>query len=84
MHQASRSSSRSPSDAADDGGSEGFTLAEVKVLVAFLETSRDLAVVEDVLVLVLNLLSRKALISSLVQHTYALGGCYVFLGLLSR
>eukprot|EP00271_Cylindrocystis_brebissonii_P011984 TRINITY_DN3000_c2_g1_i1.p1 TRINITY_DN3000_c2_g1~~TRINITY_DN3000_c2_g1_i1.p1 ORF type:complete len:2905 (-),score=592.76 TRINITY_DN3000_c2_g1_i1:326-8950(-) len=63
---------------------DGLTLADVKATVALLETGKDAAVLVDVLSLLLRLLGRKQRAVSLVDHVYSLGGCSIFLGLLSR
>lgn len=63
---------------------EEFEANEVKGFVAFLETSKDPAIVEEVLTFMMELLTKKSRLASFEQHVYTLGGCQVFLGLLEK
>jgi hypothetical protein len=63
----------------------GPSLAEVRALVCFLEKSRDTAVVEDVLKMVVPCVQNsKPFASALGEHVAALGGPQLFLPLLVR
>lgn len=63
---------------------KGFLVGEVKALVSYIETCKDEAACGDVVGMVLGLLGRKVRLASLVQHTFALGGCSAFLSLLHK
>ncbi|GJP81202.1 hypothetical protein CLOP_g11369 [Closterium sp. NIES-67] len=63
---------------------DGFSLADVRAVAAFLEGSKDASSVRDVLLALLSLLSRPALLTSFTTHVYSLTGCHLFLNLLAR
>ncbi|XP_057532553.1 BEACH domain-containing protein B isoform X2 [Amaranthus tricolor] len=57
---------------------------DVKALIAFFETSQDMACVEDVLHMVIRAISQKSLMASFVEQVNSIGGCHVFINLLQR
>lgn len=59
-------------------------LSDMKALIAFVETSEDVDCLEDVLHMILGLLSHKQFILKFVEHVFTLGGCHVFVNLLKR
>ncbi|KAH9329817.1 hypothetical protein KI387_001925, partial [Taxus chinensis] len=58
--------------------------SDVKSLAAFLDKSEDPKCIEDVLHMVLRLLSHKPFLSTFLEHIRGLGGCQIFLNLLNR
>lgn len=58
--------------------------SDITALIAFFETSQDIACVEDVLHMILRALSQKSLLVSIVEQVNAVGGCHVFVNLLQR
>ena len=61
-----------------------ISVKDVKALVSFFERSLDLACIEDLLHMVIRLLSQKTLLSSFLEHVDFLGGCEIFTNLLQR
>lgn len=60
------------------------SISDVIALAAFLNKSDDLLCVEDVLHMVLRLLSHKHFLTIFLEHIHALGGCQIFINLLKR
>uniref|UniRef100_A0A7N0VH18 BEACH domain-containing protein B n=1 Tax=Kalanchoe fedtschenkoi TaxID=63787 RepID=A0A7N0VH18_KALFE len=58
--------------------------SDVKALIAFFESSQDMACVEDVLHMVIRAISQKQVLASFLEQVNVLGGCHVFLNLLQR
>lgn len=58
--------------------------SDVKALIAFFETSQDMACVEDVLHMVIRAISQKSLMAAFVEQVNSIGGCHVFINLLQR
>lgn len=59
-------------------------MADVKALVAFFETSLDMACIEDVLHMVIRAVSEKTLLASFLEQVNLIGGCHIFINLLQR
>jgi hypothetical protein len=59
-------------------------MSDVKAIIAFLERTEDPVCLEDVLNMLLRLLSRKEFAVVFVEDIQILGGCQLFLGLLER
>lgn len=58
--------------------------SDIKALIAFFETSQDMACVEDVLHMIIRAISQKSLLASFVEQVDSIGGCHVFINLLQR
>ncbi|XP_057837661.2 BEACH domain-containing protein B isoform X1 [Cryptomeria japonica] len=58
--------------------------SDVKALAAFLDKSEDSKCTEDVLHMVLRLLSHKPFFSAFLEHVHVLGGSQIFLNILKR
>lgn len=58
--------------------------ADVKALVAFFESSQDMACIEDVLHMVIRAISQKSLLASFLDQVNVIGGCHFFVNLLNR
>ncbi|KNA15279.1 hypothetical protein SOVF_099670 isoform A [Spinacia oleracea] len=58
--------------------------SDIKALIAFFETSQDMACIEDVLHMVIRAISQKSLLAPFVEQVYSIGGCHVFINLLQR
>eukprot|EP01018_Ginkgo_biloba_P014188 Gb_28819 [translate_table: standard] len=58
--------------------------SDVKALAAFLEKSEDMACVEDVLHMMLRLLSHKPFLTTFLEHVHGLGGFQIFINLVKR
>ncbi|XP_078448149.1 binding protein [Wolffia australiana] len=63
---------------------QNISSTDVKALLSFLERSQDLLCIEDVLHMVIRLLSQSSSLSSFLEHVDFLGGCQIFLNLLCR
>lgn len=61
-----------------------ISVEDVKALVAFFETSQDMACIEDVLNMVIRAVSEKTLLASFLEQVNLIGGCYIFINLLQR
>lgn len=61
-----------------------ISMADVKALVAFFETSQDMACIEDVLHMVIRAVSEKTLLASFLEQVNLIGGCHIFINLLQR
>lgn len=59
-------------------------MEELKALLAYLEMTKDVVCLEDVLYSFLALLGRQHNLSAVVDHVYELGGCEIFLSLMTR
>jgi hypothetical protein len=59
-------------------------MSDVKAIIAFLERTEDPVCLEDVLNMLLRLLSRKEFAVVFVEDIQILGGCQLFLSLLER
>ncbi|CAI5483770.1 unnamed protein product [Closterium sp. Yama58-4] len=62
----------------------GFTEADVKALVVYMEASKDAGAVKDVLRAIFGLIAQPNLAKSFLEHISALDGPQIFVGLLSR
>ncbi|GMI77267.1 hypothetical protein HRI_001396000 [Hibiscus trionum] len=58
--------------------------ADIKALIAFFETSHDMACIEDVLHMVIRAVSQKPLLVSFLEQVNLIGGCRIFVNLLQR
>lgn len=63
---------------------QNITASDMKALVAFFETSQDMACIEDVLHMVIRAVSQKSLLASFLEQVNLLGGCRIFVNLLQR
>ncbi|KAJ7525246.1 hypothetical protein O6H91_17G043300 [Diphasiastrum complanatum] len=63
---------------------DGITLSELKALIFYLEASEDDVCVEDVLQALLELLAFVPFVTTFSDNIRNLGGCQIFLGLLTR
>ncbi|KAL3514285.1 hypothetical protein ACH5RR_027002, partial [Cinchona calisaya] len=61
-----------------------ISVTDIKALVAFFETSQDMACIEDVLHMVIRAVSQKPLLASFLEQLNLLGGCHIFVNLLER
>lgn len=57
---------------------------DMKALVAFFETSQDMACIEDVLHMAIRSISHKSLLASFLDQINTVGGCHIFVNLLQR
>lgn len=57
---------------------------DIKSLVGFLERSQDMVCVEDVLHMVIRVLSQKEFLASFLEQVNLHGGCHYFINLLQR
>ncbi|CAI5488721.1 unnamed protein product [Closterium sp. Naga37s-1] len=62
----------------------GFTEADVKALVVYMEASKDAGAVKDVLQTIFGLIAQPNLAKSFLEHISALAGPQIFVGLLAR
>eukprot|EP00258_Populus_trichocarpa_P035046 XP_024451065.1 BEACH domain-containing protein B isoform X2 [Populus trichocarpa] len=58
--------------------------ADIKAIIAFFETSQDMACIEDVLHMVIRALSQKQLLVAFLEQVNLIGGCHIFVNLLQR
>ncbi|OMO50809.1 hypothetical protein CCACVL1_30251 [Corchorus capsularis] len=63
---------------------QNITPADIKALIAFFETSQDMACIEDVLHMVIRAVSQKQLLVSFLEQVNLIGGCHIFVNLLQR
>ncbi|XP_031393123.1 BEACH domain-containing protein B isoform X2 [Punica granatum] len=63
---------------------QSIAAGDIKALVAFFETSQDMACVEDVLHMVIRAISQKPLLASFLDQVNLIGGCHIFVNLLQR
>lgn len=59
-------------------------MTDIKALIAFFETSQDMACIEDVLHMVIRAVSQKQLLASFLEQVNSIGGCHIFINLLER
>ena len=59
-------------------------MSDIESLVSFLETSQDMACIEDVLHMIIRALSQKSLLASFLDQVNLVGGCHLFINLLQR
>nr|CAD1832089.1 unnamed protein product [Ananas comosus var. bracteatus] len=57
---------------------------DMKALISFFERSQDMACIEDVLHMVIRALSQNSVLASFLEQVNLLGGCQIFVNLLSR
>ncbi|CAI5496328.1 unnamed protein product [Closterium sp. Naga37s-1] len=62
----------------------GFTEADMKALVVYMEASKDAGAVKDVLQTIFGLIAQPNLAKSFLEHISALAGPQIFVGLLAR
>nr|XP_043606677.1 BEACH domain-containing protein B isoform X1 [Erigeron canadensis] len=63
---------------------EHISVSDIESLVSFLETSQDMACIEDILHMIIRVLSHKPSLASFLDQVNSLGGCHLFLNLLQR
>lgn len=63
---------------------QNIAASDVKALIAFFETSQDMACVEDVLHMVIRAVSQTPLLASFLEQLNPIGGCQIFVNLLQR
>ncbi|OUZ99745.1 BEACH domain [Macleaya cordata] len=63
---------------------QNIAASDIKALIAFFETSDDMACIEDVLHMVIRAVSQKPLLASFLEQVNLLGGCHIFVNLLHR
>lgn len=63
---------------------ENIAGADIKALIAFFETSEDMACIEDVLHMVIRAISQKQVLASFLEQVNLVGGCQIFVNLLRR
>ncbi|XP_052201034.1 BEACH domain-containing protein B isoform X2 [Diospyros lotus] len=63
---------------------QNIAASDLKALIAFFETSQDMACIEDVLHMVIRAVSQKPLLASFLEQVNSLGGCHIFVNLLQR
>ncbi|KAA8528370.1 hypothetical protein F0562_035725 [Nyssa sinensis] len=63
---------------------QNIEVSDIKALIAFFETSQDMACIEDVLHMVIRAVSQKQLLSSFLEQVNSFGGCHIFVNLLQR
>ncbi|KAK4792509.1 hypothetical protein SAY86_022944 [Trapa natans] len=63
---------------------QSISAGDIKALVAFFETSQDMACIEDVLHMVIRAISQKPLLASFLDQVNIAGGCHIFVNLLQR
>ncbi|KAJ8762560.1 hypothetical protein K2173_007999 [Erythroxylum novogranatense] len=61
-----------------------IAIADIKSLIAFFETSQDMACIEDVLHMIIRALSQKQLLVAFLEQVNLIGGCHIFVNLLHR
>ncbi|KAL0392385.1 UNVERIFIED_CONTAM: BEACH domain-containing protein B [Sesamum radiatum] len=57
---------------------------DIKALLAFCETCQDMACIEDILNMMIRAVSHKQLLASFLEQLHVIGGCHIFVNLLSR
>ncbi|GKB07990.1 BEACH domain-containing protein B isoform X1 [Tanacetum coccineum] len=63
---------------------EHIAVSDIESLVSFLETSQDMACIEDILHMIIRALSQKSLLVSFLDQVNLVGGCHLFINLLQR
>ncbi|KAI8015885.1 BEACH domain-containing protein B [Camellia lanceoleosa] len=63
---------------------QNIAVSDIQSLIAFFETSQDMACIEDVLHMVIRAVSQKPLLASFLEQVNSLGGCHIFVNLLQR
>ncbi|CAK9186583.1 unnamed protein product [Ilex paraguariensis] len=63
---------------------QNIAASDIKALIAFFETSQDMACIEDVLHMVIRAVSQKALLASFLEQVNLIGGSHIFVNLLER
>ncbi|KAK4434240.1 BEACH domain-containing protein B [Sesamum alatum] len=63
---------------------EHTAASDIKALLAFCETCQDMACIEDILNMIIRAVSHKQLLTSFLEQLHAIGGCHIFVNLLSR
>lgn len=63
---------------------QNITTEDLEALVAFFETSQDMACVEDVLHMVIRAVSQDLLLPPFLEQVNMIGGCHLFVNLLQR
>ncbi|KAL6995196.1 hypothetical protein U1Q18_005331 [Sarracenia purpurea var. burkii] len=63
---------------------QNIAVSDIEALIAFFETSQDMACIEDVLHMVIRAVSQKPLLASFLEQVDSLGGCHIFVNLLQR
>lgn len=63
---------------------QNIAVSDIQSLIAFFETSQDMACIEDVLHMVIRAVSQKPLLASFLEQVNSLGGCHIFVNLLRR
>ncbi|XP_075088788.1 BEACH domain-containing protein B isoform X2 [Nicotiana tabacum] len=61
-----------------------ISASDIKSLIAFFESSQDMACIEDVLHMVIRAVSQKQLLASFLEQVNMIGGCHIFVNLLER
>ncbi|XP_060199082.1 BEACH domain-containing protein B [Lycium barbarum] len=61
-----------------------ISASDIKSLIAFFESSQDMACIEDVLHMVIRAVSQKQLLASFLEQVNLIGGCHIFVNLLER
>ncbi|XP_047961281.1 BEACH domain-containing protein B isoform X2 [Salvia hispanica] len=63
---------------------EHITASDIKALIAFTEICQDTACIEDILNMIIRAVSDKQLLASFLEQVNIIGGCHIFVNLLSR
>ncbi|KAJ4830317.1 hypothetical protein Tsubulata_011294 [Turnera subulata] len=63
---------------------QSIAAADISALIAFFETSQDMACIEDVLHMIIRALSQRPLLVAFLEQVNLIGGCHVFVNLLQR
>ncbi|KAL0289479.1 UNVERIFIED_CONTAM: BEACH domain-containing protein B [Sesamum calycinum] len=63
---------------------EHTAASDIKALLAFCETCQDMACIEDILNMMIRAVSHKQLLASFLEQLHVIGGCHIFVNLLSR
>ncbi|KAK4359154.1 hypothetical protein RND71_021383 [Anisodus tanguticus] len=61
-----------------------ISASDIKSLIAFFESSQDMACIEDVLHIVIRAVTQKQLLASFLEQVNLVGGCHIFVNLLER
>ncbi|KAG8369183.1 hypothetical protein BUALT_Bualt15G0124700 [Buddleja alternifolia] len=63
---------------------EHITASDIKALVAFCEACQDMACIEDILNMIIRVVSQKQVLASFLEQERLVGGCHIFFNLLWR
>ncbi|KAM7514487.1 hypothetical protein LguiA_004070 [Lonicera macranthoides] len=63
---------------------QAIAASDIKALVAFFESSQDMACIEDVLHMIIRAVTQKPLLASFLEQVNLIGGCHIFVNLLQR